>query len=259
MSTPPAGGTLTLADDLGLSRMGYGAMQLAGPRVFGPPSDRQEAVAVLREAIELGVTHIDTSDYYGPTTVNEIIKEALHPYPDDLHVVTKVGARRPPDGSWVPALDREDLISAVYENLEHLGLDAMAVVNLRTPAYETPNDDYSLAEPFSVLAELQQEGLIRHLGVSGVTSGQLTEAQSIAPVVTVQNHYNLANRRERRRRLARAARRRERRAQRDRLGVALEEQLHEPAELCRTLGHHRVRGAAEAREPGIGDGLGEQR
>jgi pyridoxine 4-dehydrogenase len=193
MPTPPAGGTLTLADDLTLSRMGYGAMQLAGPGVFGPPNDREQAIAVLREAIELGVTHIDTSDYYGPATVNEVIKEALHPYRDDLHIVTKVGARRPPDGSWVPALSREDLISAVHGNLQHLGLDVLDVVNLRTAAFDTPTDD-SLAEPFSVLAELQQAGLIRHLGISGVTSAQLTEAQSIAPVVTVQNLYNLANR-----------------------------------------------------------------
>jgi pyridoxine 4-dehydrogenase len=193
MSTPPAGGTLKLADDLSLSRMGYGAMQLGGPGVFGPPNDREQAIAVLREAIELGVTHIDTSDYYGPATVNEVIREALHPYPDDLHIVTKVGARRPPDASWVPSHSREDLISAVHENLQHLQLDVLDVVNLRTAAFDTPTDD-SLAEPFSVLAELQQRGLIRHLGISGVTSAQLTEAQSIAPVVTVQNHYNLANR-----------------------------------------------------------------
>jgi pyridoxine 4-dehydrogenase len=193
MPATPAGGTLTLADDLSLSRMGYGAMQLAGPGVFGPPRDREEAIAVLREAIELGVTHIDTSDYYGPFTVNEVIKDALHPYPDDLHIVTKVGARRPPDGSWVMALARDDLISAVHENLAHLGLDVLDVVNLRVGSAEGP-DDESLAEPFSVLAELQEAGLIRHLGISSVTSGQLTEAQSIAPVVTVQNLYNVANR-----------------------------------------------------------------
>jgi pyridoxine 4-dehydrogenase len=193
MSTPSAGGTLTLADDLSLSRMGYGAMQLAGPGVFGPPKDRDQAIAVLREAIELGVTHIDTSDYYGPATVNEVIREALHPYPDDLRIVTKVGARRPPDGSWVPALSREELTSAVHENLQHLGLDVLDVVNLRTTAFDIPTDD-SLAEPFSVLAELRQAGLIRHLGLSGVSSAQLQEARSIAPVVTVQNLYNLANR-----------------------------------------------------------------
>jgi aryl-alcohol dehydrogenase-like predicted oxidoreductase len=193
MPTPPAGGTLTLADDLTLSRMGYGAMQLAGPGVFGPPNDREEAIAVLREAVELGVTHIDTSDYYGPFITNEVIKEALHPYPEDLHIVTKVGARRPPDGSWVPALSGDDLITAVHENLQHLGLEALDVVNLRSPAVDTPTDA-SLAEPFSVLAELQEAGLIRHLGISGVTSAQLTEAQAIAPVVTVQNLYNVANR-----------------------------------------------------------------
>jgi pyridoxine 4-dehydrogenase len=193
MPTPPPGGTLPLADDLSLSRMGYGAMQLGGPGVFGPPKDREQAIAVLREAVELGVTHIDTSDYYGPATVNEIISEALYPYPDGLRIVTKVGARRPPDASWVPALSREELVSAVHENLKHLGLDALDAVNLRTAALETPTDE-SLAEPFSVLAELQRGGLIRHLGLSGVSSAQLTEAQSIAPVVTVQNLYNLAKR-----------------------------------------------------------------
>jgi pyridoxine 4-dehydrogenase len=195
MPRPAPGGTLTLAEGLSLSRMGYGAMQLAGPGVFGPPNDREQVIAVLRQAIELGVTHIDTSDYYGPATVNELIKEALRPYPDDLHIVTKVGARRPPDGSWVPSLSREDLIRAVHENLQHLGLDVLDVVNLRTAAFDTPTDD-SIAEPFSVLAELQQAGLIRHLGISGVTAAQLTEAQSIAPVVTVQNLYNVANRRD---------------------------------------------------------------
>ena len=188
-----SGGTLTLADDLTLTRMGYGAMQLAGPGVFGPPKDRDQAVAVLREAVQAGVTHIDTSDFYGPYVVNEIIKEALHPYPADLHIVTKVGARRPEDGSWVPALSRDELIRAVHENLEHLGLDVLDVVNLRIVSFEGENDE-PIAEQFSVLAQLRQEGLIRHLGVSGVTAAQLSEAQSIAPVVTVQNLYNLANR-----------------------------------------------------------------
>jgi len=195
MSTALAGGSLTLADDLTLSRMGYGAMQLAGPGVFGPPKDRAEAIAVLREAVELGVRHIDTSDYYGPFIVNEIIKEALHPYPEDLRIVTKVGARRPDDGSWVPALSRQDLIRAVHDNLERLGVDALDVVNLRVGAPEEPTDE-PLSEPFSVLAELQQHGLIRHLGVSCVTAGQLTEAQAIAPVLTVQNFYNVAHRRD---------------------------------------------------------------
>ncbi len=188
-----AGGTLTLADGLTLTRMGYGAMQLAGPGVFGPPKDRDQAVAVLREAVQAGVTHIDTSDFYGPYVVNEIIKEALHPYPADLHIVTKVGARRPDDGSWIPALSRDELTRAVHENLDHLGLDALDVVNLRIASFEGEHHE-PIAEPFSVLAQLQQAGLIRHLGVSGVTSAQLSEAQSIAPVVTVQNLYNLANR-----------------------------------------------------------------
>ncbi len=193
MSTPPPSGTLTLADDLTLSRMGYGAMQLAGPGVFGPPKDRAQAIAVLREAVALGITHIDTADFYGPHVTNEIIKEALHPYPADLHIVTKVGARRDADGSWFPALSPDDLTRAVHENLAHLGLDVLDVVNLRVSAGGTPTDE-SLAEPFTALADLRQQGLIRHLGVSNVSAAQLTEAQSIAPVVTVQNLYNLAQR-----------------------------------------------------------------
>jgi pyridoxine 4-dehydrogenase len=193
MSASPALETLTLADDLTVTRMGYGAMQLAGPGVFGPPKDRDAAIAVLREAVDLGIRHIDTSDYYGPYVVNEIIKEALGPYPEGLHVVTKVGARRGDDASWIPSLTPESLIQQVQENLGHLGLEALDVVNLRVGRPETPGGD-SLAEPFSALAELQRRGLIRHLGVSGVTSAQLTEAQQIAPVVTVQNLYNLANR-----------------------------------------------------------------
>ncbi len=193
MSTSLPGGSLKLADDLILSRMGYGAMQLAGPGVFGPPRDRAQAIAVLRTAIDLGVTHIDTSDYYGPTTVNEVIKEALHPYPDDLHIVTKVGARRGSDGSWLPSLSPDDLIRAVHENLEHLGLDVLDVVNLRVGT-DLVSGGESLAAPFTALAELQQQGLIRHLGVSNVSAAQLTEARSIAPVVTVQNLYNLAHR-----------------------------------------------------------------
>jgi pyridoxine 4-dehydrogenase len=191
MSLP--GGSLKLAGDLTLSRMGYGAMQLAGPGAWGPPRDREEAIAVLREAVELGITHIDTSDYYGPYTVNEIIREALHPYPDDLRIVTKVGARRAPDKSWPAALSREELITAVHENLERLGLDALDVVNLRVGGMTDPNPG-SIAEPFTVLAELRQQGLIRHLGVSCVSPEQLAEARSIAPVVAVQNFYNLAHR-----------------------------------------------------------------
>ncbi|MFE4828411.1 oxidoreductase [Streptomyces sp. NPDC056672] len=193
MTSATPAGTLTLADDLTISRMGYGAMQLAGPGVFGPPKDRDEAVAVLREAVDLGITHIDTSDFYGPVVVNEIIKEALHPYPADLRIVTKVGARRGDDGSWNPALEPDDLKAQVRENLLHLGLDVLDVVNLRVGTAEGTADD-SIAEQFGALAELQREGLIRHLGLSAVSSALLTEAQAIAPVVTVQNLYNLAAR-----------------------------------------------------------------
>lgn len=193
MPTRLPGGDLKLADDLTLSRVGYGAMQLAGPGVWGPPKDRGEAIAVLRTAVELGVTHIDTSDYYGPYTVNELIREALHPYPDGLHLVTKVGARRDHNRSWPPALSRHALIGAVHENLDHLGLDVLDVVHLRAGgAVEAAQG--SLAEPFGVLAELRQQGLIKHLGVSGVSADQLTEAQSVAPVVSVQNFYNLVHR-----------------------------------------------------------------
>jgi aryl-alcohol dehydrogenase-like predicted oxidoreductase len=183
-------GTLTLAGDLVLSRMGYGAMQLAGPGVFGPPRDRDQALRVLREAVDLGITHIDTSDFYGPVVVNELIREALHPYPADLRIVTKVGARRGPDGSWRPSLDPEDLKAQVRENLAHLALDTLDVVNLRLP--EQAGED--LAEPFGTLAELQKEGVIRHLGLSAASSAQLAQAQAIAPVVTVQNLYNVASR-----------------------------------------------------------------
>jgi len=192
MADSVPGGPLTLADDLTLSRMGYGAMQLAGPGVFGPPRDRDEALAVLREAAELGITHIDTSDYYGPVVVNELIKEALHPYPAGLRIVTKVGARRGPDGSWRPSLAPADLKAQVHENLEHLALDALDVVNLRLP--EHGRNEESLAEQFSTLAELQKEGLIRHLGLSAASAAQVDQAQAIAPVVTVQNLYNVAAR-----------------------------------------------------------------
>ncbi|MET7960479.1 oxidoreductase [Micromonospora zamorensis] len=193
MSENLPGGSLTLADGLTLSRMGYGAMQLAGPGVFGPPRDREQALAVLREAVDLGVRHIDTSDFYGPVVVNELIREALHPYPEDLHLVTKVGARRGADRSWIPALEPDELKAQVRDNLQHLGLDVLDVVNLRVGVAEGTGDD-PLSEQFGALAELRQEGLIRHLGLSNVTLNQLTEAQAIAPVVTVQNLYNLANR-----------------------------------------------------------------
>jgi aryl-alcohol dehydrogenase-like predicted oxidoreductase len=168
-------------------------MKLAGPHVMGPPADRDAAVAVLRRAVELGVNHIDTSDYYGPHAVNELIRDALHPYPEDLVIVTKVGARRTPEGHWPEALTPDELRSAVQDNLDHLGLDVLDVVNLRLPGEDEPVER-SLAEPFEALAQLQEEGLIRHLGVSNVTTQQVAEAQSIARVVCVQNHYNVVHR-----------------------------------------------------------------
>ena len=192
-STTLPGGTFTMAEDLTVTRMGYGAMQLAGPHVLGPPADRDAAVAVLREATELGITHIDTSDYYGPHVTDRIIKEALHPYPDGLHKVTKVGALRDAEGNWPKALAAEQLRQAVYDNLDNLGLEALDVVNLRVGGFDSPEPG-SIAEPFSVLAGLQQEGLIKHLGVSTVSAEQVAEAQSIAQVVCVQNFYNVANR-----------------------------------------------------------------
>src|SRR5947209_977763 len=179
--------------DRPVHRMGYGTMQLAGPHVMGPPADRDAAIAVLRRAVELGVNHIDTSDYYGPQVTNEIIREALHPYPADLTLVTKVGARRTPDGGWPEALSPDELRRAVQDNLDHLGVDAMDVVNLRMPGFSAPVQR-SLAEQFETLAELQQQGLIKHLGVSNVTTQMYAEAKSIARVVCVQNHYNLVHR-----------------------------------------------------------------
>ena len=187
------GGTFTMAEGLTVTRMGYGAMQLAGPGVFGPPKDRNAAIAVLREAAALGITHIDTSDYYGPYVTNELIKEALCPYPNELRIVTKVGALRDAKGGWPSARAPEQLRRAVHENLEHLGLDALDVVNLRVGGLDSPEPG-SLAEPFGALAQLQQEGLIKHLGVSTVSAEQVKEAQSIAPIVCVQNFYNIANR-----------------------------------------------------------------
>ncbi|MGA3361874.1 MAG: aldo/keto reductase family oxidoreductase [Solirubrobacteraceae bacterium] len=192
-NTELPGGTFSLAEDLTLTRIGYGAMQLAGPHVFGPPADRDEAIAVLREAVALGINHIDTSDYYGPHVTNQIIREALHPYPEDLRIVTKVGARRDAQGGWPTARAPDELRRAIHENLENLGLDKLDVVNLRVGGLDAPEPG-SLAEPFGALAEMAQEGLIDHLGVSTVSAEQIAEAQSIAPVVCVQNFYNIAHR-----------------------------------------------------------------
>ncbi|HET7306452.1 MAG TPA: aldo/keto reductase family oxidoreductase [Gammaproteobacteria bacterium] len=176
-----------------LKRMGYGAMQLAGPHVFGPPKDRKAAVAVLREAVDLGINHIDTADFYGPHITNQIIREALHPYPDDLHIVTKVGALRDAEGGWPHARSPAQLRQAVHDNLRRLGLDSLDVVNLRVGGFNSAEPG-SIAEPFTALAEMQQAGLIRHLGLSTVSAEQVAEAQSIAPVVCVQNFYNVAHR-----------------------------------------------------------------
>ena len=185
-------GTFTLGDR-SVMRMGYGAMQLAGPGVFGPPQDREAALAVLREAVAAGVNHIDTSDFYGPHVTNQLIREALHPFPDDLVIVTKVGAVRGKDGSWLPAQTPADLARGVHDNLRNLGVDVIDVVNLRVGGMQGPTEA-SIEERFTAVAELQQRGLIRHLGLSNVTAAQVAEAQRIAPVVCVQNHYNLVHR-----------------------------------------------------------------
>ncbi|WAH56123.1 aldo/keto reductase family oxidoreductase [Pseudomonas silvicola] len=177
-----------------VNRMGYGAMQLAGPQVFGPPKDHGAALAVLRAALEAGVNHIDTSDFYGPYVTNRLIREALAPYPQDLVIVTKVGARRGDDGAWLRADSRQELIDAVHSNLRHLGLDVLEVVNMRAWGNLHSPDESSIEAPFTVLAELQQQGLIRHLGVSNVSAAQVAQARAIAPVVCVQNHYNLVHR-----------------------------------------------------------------
>ncbi|MBQ1033896.1 aldo/keto reductase family oxidoreductase [Micromonospora sp. C97] len=192
LTTSLPGGTWTLGG-LTVTRFGYGAMQLAGPGVMGPPADRDGALAVLRTAVELGITHIDTSAAYGPTVTNQLIREALHPYPDSLHIVTKVGANRDPQGGWPPARDPQSLRRSVHENLDTLGLDVLDLVNLRLGDAAGPLPG-SLAEAFETLADLQRQGLIRHLGVSNATPEQVAEAQAIAPIVCVQNMYNLAHR-----------------------------------------------------------------
>jgi pyridoxine 4-dehydrogenase len=176
-----------------VNRMGYGAMQLAGPHVFGPPRDRDEAIAVLREAIDHGVNHIDTSDFYGPHVTNQIIKEALHPYPKGLVIVTKIGARRGADKSWIPALSAQEMTEGIHDNLRNLGVEALDVVNLRVGGLEGPTDK-SIAEPLTVLADLKRQGLIRHLGLSNVSPKQLAEAQAITEIVCIQNLYNVAHR-----------------------------------------------------------------
>jgi pyridoxine 4-dehydrogenase len=186
------GGTWVLGD-LTVTRFGYGAMQLAGPGVMGPPADHDGALAVLREAADLGITHIDTSDAYGPRVTNQLIRQALRPYPESLHIVTKVGATRDQQGGWPPARDPESLRRSVNENLENLGLEVLDTVNLRLGDAQGPQPG-SLAEPLETLVALQQQGLIRHLGVSNVTAEQVAEARAIAPIVCVQNMYNLAYR-----------------------------------------------------------------
>lgn len=187
-------GSFTFPDtSITVHRMGYGAMQLAGPGVFGPPRDVNAAIAVLREAVEAGVNHIDTSDYYGPHVTNQIIKQALHPYPEGLVIVTKLGARRGDDKSWIPALSRQELIKGVHDNLRNLGLDALDLVNLRVGGFQEPTEG-SIEEPLTVLADLKRQGLIRQLGLSNVSPAQSAEAQKITNIVCVQNSYNVAYR-----------------------------------------------------------------
>jgi pyridoxine 4-dehydrogenase len=190
------GGSFTLpGTSMTVQRMGYGAMQLAGPQVWGPPRDTEAAIAVLREAIESGVNHIDTSDFYGPHVTNQIIKQALHPYPDGLVIVTKVGARRGKDKSWLHALSHQELVDAVQDNLRNLGVEALDVVNLRVGGVTGPEEG-SIEEPLTTLAELKRQGLIRHLGLSNVNPEQLAEAQTITDIVCVQNLYNVAHRKD---------------------------------------------------------------
>src|SRR5262249_513764 len=190
------GGRFTLpGTSVTVHRMGYGAMQLVGPGVWGPPRDLDAAAAVLREAVGAGVNHIDTSDFYGPHVTNEIIRKTLHPYPDGLVIVTKVGARRGGDKSWIPALSRQGLIDGVHDNLRNLGLEALDVVNLRIGGLVEPAEG-SIEEPLTVLAELKRNGFIRHLGLSNVTPRQLAQAQSITEIVCIQNSYNVAHRKD---------------------------------------------------------------
>ena len=191
--TAPAGSFTLPGSAMTVNRMGYGAMQLAGPGVWGAPRDVNAAIAVLREAMESGVNHIDTSDYYGPHVTNQIIKQALHPYPEDLVIVTKLGARRGADKSWIHALSRQELIDGVHDNLRNLALDALDVVNLRVGGIMEPLEG-SIEQPLTVLAELKREGLIRHIGLSNIAPKQLAEAQSITEIVCVQNSYNVAQR-----------------------------------------------------------------
>ncbi len=192
MTNSNTAGSFPLGDRT-VRRLGYGAMQLAGPGVFGPPRDHDGALAVLREAVASGVDHIDTSDYYGPHVTNRLIHEALHPYPSELVIVTKLGSIRGSDASWIPALTPADLTSGVHDNLRNLGVDVLDVVNLRVGGLHGPLEG-SIEQQFTTLAELQRQGLVRHLGLSNVTTGQLEQARRIAPVVCIQNHYNLAHR-----------------------------------------------------------------
>ncbi|MCB2399408.1 aldo/keto reductase family oxidoreductase [Rhizobium ruizarguesonis] len=193
MSTIDQSGAFNLGGR-SVKRLGYGAMQLAGPGVLGPPKDHGAALAVLREAVASGVNHIDTSDFYGPHVTNQIIREALHPYRDDLVIVTKIGARRGADGSWIPAFSREELTEAVHDNLRNLGLDVLDVVNLRVMFDVHGPAEGSIEAPLTVLADLQRQGLVRHVGLSNVTSKQITEGRGITEIVCVQNQYNLAHR-----------------------------------------------------------------
>ena len=195
MSEATLGGQFTFpGTSLTVQRMGYGAMQLAGPGVFGPPKDLNAAVAVLREAVAAGVNHIDTADFYGPHVTNQVIRQALHPYPAGLVIVTKLGASRPPDGSWQPASSPQDLTAGVHDNLRNLGLDALDIVNYRAMGSIHGPKEGSIGEQVTVLADLQRQGLIRHIGLSNVTATQVAEAQAITDIVCVQNNYNLAHR-----------------------------------------------------------------